>query len=190
MATGPLSEFQREYAERERRRPGTFATILRSFTLDGPLDVDALDRSLAAVVERHDALRTRVVDVAGEPQQTVDDSVAITLTVVETIEDAVAELERAAAEEPFDLAAGPLFRAGLLRLAPDRHVLVLTVHHIVCDGWSMQVLLEDLETRYTAERDGGPLPRERPPYGQGDVVTWQAAQTARELPPSDRGPTC
>lgn len=185
-SVSPLSHFQAEYAERERRRPGTYATILRSFAIEGPLDLDALGRGVAALARRHDALRTRIVTVDDEPGQELDEAAVVALTVIEATADAVADLERDAALEPFDLTAAPLFRIALLRLAPDRHVLLLTAHHIVCDGWSMQVLLDDLEALYAAARDGGEPDRPPPAYGQREVVAWQAAQTERELPAAAR----
>lgn len=141
------------------------------FDLTGELDPDALGRALVAVVDRHEGLRTVFVTRDGEPWQLVRPAgghgvrlVTVDLTAgpgprpaepADPTEPAgLAELARAAAREPFDLATGPLLRAVLARSSTDRWTLLLTLHHIVCDGWSMRIIYDDLATAYAAARDG------------------------------------
>ncbi len=138
-----------------------------SVELAGEIDTAALASALNAVVARHQALRGRV-DRSGERMH-----FARTLTLDLPVRDfsheadpaaALARLVDADARTAFDLWNGPLVRAALVRLAPDRHVLVFTTHHIVCDGWSMNIVLHDLAALYRAQRAGatadlGPAPR-------------------------------
>ena len=123
-----------------------------SLSLGGALDVQALEGALADVVSRHDALRTHF-DPAGtsmwiEPRMTVPLAVAD--------EAALDSLIARDARTPFDLVRGPLLRATLVRQAPDRAVLVLTAHHIVCDGWSINVIVGEIAACYAARREARP----------------------------------
>ena len=127
--------------------------------LNGPLNEDALSRAAAAVVQRHDALRTAILP-DGEKQQTLP-LVAVTvslsdLSALDGAERDARESETLAAEagEPFDLASAPLIRFRLIRRGAEEHRLVITAHHIVCDGWSFGVLLADLADAYTALSQG------------------------------------
>ncbi len=110
--------------------------------LRGSLNVASLKRSLNEIVHRHEVLRTTFPSVGGQPVQLVSGSLILSLPVVELTGLPVIERENEAlrltneeAERPFDLARGPLLRATLLRLAPEDHVLLLTLHHIVSDAW-------------------------------------------------------
>lgn len=130
------------------------------FDITGRVDADALGRALETVVARHDALRSVYLAVDGEPRQVVlaPGEVRSPLQVVD-LEPAARDRdvdERVARESrrPFDLARGPVLRARLLRRRAARSVLVLTVHHIACDGWSMRILYDDLAAAYAAHRDG------------------------------------
>ncbi|MFI6064769.1 amino acid adenylation domain-containing protein [Micromonospora sp. NPDC051227] len=132
-------------------------------TVDGPLDVDALDAGLRGLVTRHAALRTRLVTIDGEPRQVVDDEPPVVLTVddlrdrADRDEQADALLRHAAAR-PFDLATGPLARWHLIRLTDEHAMLLMTLHHAVCDGWSIGVLIRDLGAFYAARTIGTPAP--------------------------------
>ncbi|HVG45522.1 MAG TPA: amino acid adenylation domain-containing protein, partial [Longimicrobium sp.] len=133
--------------------------------LGGALDRAALRRALDAILARHEALRTTFVEVEGEPVQRIAPPGGFRLVEHDLggHPDAAAELRRLAAEEagaPFDLEHGPLIRGRLIRLAEDDHLLQLTMHHIVSDGWSMGVLTRELGTLYDAFRRGeaDPLP--------------------------------
>ncbi|NGO70935.1 non-ribosomal peptide synthetase, partial [Streptomyces boncukensis] len=133
-----------------------------AFTLRGPLEPDALRRALDTLVERHEPLRTRLVAVDGEVRQLVDPpGSGFTLATrdlagLPDAEDRLGTLHREHASAPFDLARGPLGRACLVRLAADRHVLLLTIHHAVFDGQSMTVLLRELGLAYSALVRGEP----------------------------------
>ncbi|WP_444546333.1 non-ribosomal peptide synthase/polyketide synthase [Archangium lansingense] len=148
--------------------------------LTGPLDVVALERSLHELARRHEALRTRFVESGGTPIQLIEESAGLPL-VVESLE-AEAELGREAAvrqriqremQKPFDLAAGSLSRATLLKLEPERHVLLLVVHHILSDGWSMGVLAREVVALYAAFTQGRSSPLPELPLGYGDYAVWQ-----------------
>ncbi|MBS7542936.1 non-ribosomal peptide synthetase/type I polyketide synthase [Ancylobacter oerskovii] len=138
-----------------------------SLRFGGALDADRLERALQAVVARHDALRGRF-EASGE-HFIVDDELAVPLHRLDASAAAAPEAELAGiladdAATPFDLVAGPLVRAQLVKLAPDAQVLVLTAHHIVCDGWSMNIILDELARHYThGDRPGAPdLPAPMP----------------------------
>jgi condensation domain-containing protein len=157
-ATGlcPLSHTQEQLWLVDRLDPGNAAynTTVR-WRLAGPLDVGALTRSLAAVVRRQEVLRAHVVSVAGIPYQLVADRVPLPLTVTDLTNlpergrDAEADLVAGrAAHRPFDLGKPPLFRAELIKTHADRHILALVIHHIICDGWSIQVLLQEVADVY------------------------------------------
>jgi len=154
----PLTHAQREmwYASQMGSSVSSAYNEESTLRLSGPLDIAALDRALQHLAVRHEALRT-IFGAAGEeqiiaPRLHVDlpihdfSSASPTMREARALECADDEVER-----PFDLAAGPLFRATLLRLAPDRHFLVLVVHHIICDGWSLGTLVRELGELYAAE---------------------------------------
>jgi surfactin family lipopeptide synthetase A len=118
----------------------------RGWWLDGPLDVDALQHALDALVARHGALRTSIVTVDGTPRQVIADEATVT---VERVEDPRPELVAAeCAHRPFDPTRGPLLRATLVHTGPDRHLLVLAVHHLVCDDTGLAIVLSELSTLY------------------------------------------
>jgi amino acid adenylation domain-containing protein len=149
--------------------------------ISGHLDTGALSRALEHVVERHEALRTRIVpDARSRPVQVIDPTQPLHLEV-----DVLAgfepserlarlrELVQAAAMRPFDLAAGPLLRASLVRLDPDDHALVAVVHHAVFDGWSTGVLLRDLAALYCSEVTGEPSGLAELPLQFADYAAWE-----------------
>ncbi|WP_353476534.1 amino acid adenylation domain-containing protein (plasmid) [Salipiger sp. H15] len=120
--------------------------------LEGQLDVGALERALNEVISRHDALRLRFA-ASGEAAEVMP-RLRLSLIPEETDEAGLAAMIAEDARTPFDLTEGPLVRARLARLGPDRHVLNLTTHHIVCDGWSTYLILEELAALYNADRSG------------------------------------
>ncbi|MDX3229223.1 non-ribosomal peptide synthetase [Streptomyces sp. ME19-01-6] len=142
--------------------------------LSGPLDRQALIRALEEVVRRHEALRTRFVVRDGVPYQHIGDGGNFTVGVADL--DDPARLSRIVEQEavtPFDLERGPLIRARLLRLAEQEHVLVITVHHGVGDGWSFGVLYRELGVLYEAFSAGRPSPLESLPVQYPDFAHWQ-----------------
>lgn len=149
--------------------------------LRGPLDTAALGAALAAMVERHEALRTTFAAEVGQPYQVPGAGVPPPLPVDDLSHrpDPAADADRTANETalaPFDLARGPLLRARLLRLAPEEHRLLLTFHHIVIDGWSLEILYRELGEAYSAITSGrgyrpGPVP-----LSYTDYARWQRAR--------------
>ncbi|HEV7588712.1 MAG TPA: amino acid adenylation domain-containing protein [Longimicrobium sp.] len=180
-ADAPASFAQRRLWLVDRLEPGSAAYNVPVFwRLRGTLDAAALGRALSAVADRHEALRTTFAERQGEPVQVVAPAVPISLAVddLTALDPAarLAEAERRAADEaarPFDLAAGPLLRARLLRLAADDHVLLLTLHHAVCDAWSLTVVFRELSALYDAERSGIPAALAPLPLQYGDYAAWQ-----------------
>ncbi len=149
--------------------------IARAVRLDGPLDVAALRTAFGLLTARHEALRTCFPLEGDQPAARVRDDAAPDFDVRDatglSAEALAAELSRAATE-PFDLAAGPLLRVRLLRTAPDRHLMVLTAHHLVVDLWSLSVLVAELQECYRAARADGvdPLP---PAPAFSDFARWR-----------------
>ncbi|HUZ26918.1 MAG TPA: condensation domain-containing protein, partial [Streptosporangiaceae bacterium] len=153
----PLSFAQERLWFLWRLAPGSTAYNAPSAVrLHGRLDVPALRAALAGVVARHEILRTRYAERDGAVVQVVDPPAAVDLPVIEVPADGDAErgeralraLVDAASEEPFDLAAGPVLRARLYRLGPSEHVLLLAMHHICCDGWSLPIIWQQLSAEY------------------------------------------
>ncbi|MBA4211885.1 MAG: non-ribosomal peptide synthetase [Polaromonas sp.] len=147
--------------------------------LDGPLDITALQGALNALVMRHEALRSTfgpdgtdmLVSAAGSVSLPVADLRAL------SPEERQQQLHQAAVEAvetPFSLEQGPLFRARLLRMGDAEHLLLMTAHHIVCDGWSWGLIAEDLGALYAEQTGEAPGPDPAPSYA--DYVAWEAAQ--------------
>jgi len=147
--------------------------------LRGELDREALVRALDRLVERHEALRTTFGVQGDEPEQRIGPATSRFALVEHDLAghpDAPGELARVTAEEaaaPFDLERGPLIRGRLVRLAEDDHLLLLTMHHIVADGWSMGVLTRELSGLYGAFRAGEPDPLPELPIQYADYAAWQ-----------------
>ena len=143
--------------------------------LRGALDMAALRAALNGLVARHEALRTRFPDVAGNALQIIMPPAPVPLPVEDVAEDSLNTALAAEATRPFDLAAGPVLRARLLRLADDDHVLALTLHHIVCDGWSLAVMTEDIGALYAAAQAQRPAILPPLPVQYADFAVWQRA---------------
>jgi amino acid adenylation domain-containing protein len=172
-ATVPLSYAQERVWFMDQLAPGEAAYhIAVPLRITGPLDVTALRAALAGLVARHESLRTRFpADADGRPTVVIEDHVEVPLRIESAADEAAAQrLVDEAAVEPFDLAQGPLLRALLVELTDDDHVLFLSKHHIVGDGWSVDVMLRDVITLYR----GGSLPTM--PVQYGDFAVWEAAR--------------
>ena len=142
--------------------------------LRGRVEVGALERGVAEIVRRHEVLRTRIVSVDGKPEQVIEEKIKIQLAVEEV--GGQEEAERACREEalrPFDLSRGPLLRVRLLRVADDEHVLLMTMHHIVSDGWSWGVFLGELGRLYEGYVSGQDVKLAEPAIQYGDFAEWQ-----------------
>ena len=177
----PLSFAQRRLWFLDRLQPGALYNSPLTLRVHGALNAAALERALEEVVRRHEALRSVIrTDGTGEPEQVVlphepfvlaaDDLSAVPSAAREE------EVRRRVHDEirrPFDLARGPLFRARLLRLGADDHVLVLAMHHVVSDGWSLGVLFRELGALYEAFSRGAPSPLGELPLQYADYAAWQ-----------------
>lgn len=154
--------------------------ILEALRLCGPLQVPALEQSLQDMVSRHDIFRTTFTHRDGQPFQVIGAGTRLPLSVVDLQalpcaeqEAQVHSLAQTAIQQPFDLARGPLLRATLLRLTNVEHVLLLTIHHMVSDGWSHGVFWRELAVLYEAYATGQPVRLPTLAIQYADVVLWQ-----------------
>jgi Condensation domain len=177
----PLSFAQERLWFLDQLEPGNpMYNVPVGVALEHDLDPAALAHALGALVERHEALRTRFGVVDGRPVQLVEPALAVELPVRDLRElpdsERRAEAARLAAAEaarPFDLATGPLIRAQLVRLAEASWVLLVTIHHIVSDAWSMGILFGELTELYEARRAGRPPALAELPVQYPDFAAWQ-----------------
>ncbi|HEX2081374.1 MAG TPA: amino acid adenylation domain-containing protein, partial [Longimicrobium sp.] len=176
----PLSFAQQRLWFLDRLQPGSpLYNVPAALRLTGELNGPALARALGEIVRRHESLRTTFAGEGAEARQVIappTDDFALPFENLSSHADRRAEALRRAREEaeaPFDLARGPLFRARLLRLAADEHVLLLTLHHAVSDGWSTGVLVRELSALYAAFAEGRPSPLPEPPVQYADFAVWQ-----------------
>ena len=168
--------------------------IAQGSELRGGLDCAALRWSLDRLVARHESLRTRFESVDGVPYQRIEEGGAFVLLDHDLSDLDEASQQREAqtlqaleAQTPFDLERGPLFRGRLLRLAPERHVLLLTMHHIISDGWSMGVLSRELEALYSARAMGADDPLPTLPVQYADYAAWQRERLSPERVAEESG---
>ncbi|HEV7514699.1 MAG TPA: condensation domain-containing protein, partial [Thermoanaerobaculia bacterium] len=177
----PLSFAQERLWFIDQFEPGRAAyNVPLALRAQGVLDVGLLGAALAEVVRRHEALRTTFAVAGGQAVQVIAPERSVPLPVVdlsalpEAVRDPLAErLLAAGAWRPFDLAAGPLLRAMVLRLEPEEHTLLITLHHIVSDGWSMEVLIREIVILYRAFWEGRPSPLSPLPIQYADFAVWQ-----------------
>ncbi|WP_406195453.1 condensation domain-containing protein [Kitasatospora sp. NBC_01560] len=176
----PLSHAQHRMWLMDRLgRGGAVYHVPLATRLRGPLDHEALATALTALTERHAVLRTSYGSHDdARPYQEAGPVAPVPLPVVPAGPAAAPGLLHAEAARPFDLAAGPVLRALLLRHAPDDHTLLLTIHHIAVDGGSLPVLTADLGALYAAAREGRPaeLPAPGPHYT--DYARWERSRDA------------
>ena len=158
----PLSFAQQRMWALEQLTPGTSAYHLpQALRLRGPLDVAALEASFTELVRRHASLRTTFPSCEGQPVQVIAPPAPVRVRQMDLQatpetgrEEAMRRFLVREAEEPFDLAHGPLMRLALARLAPEEHVLAVTLHHIIADGASLRVLTREMMALYEAQRRG------------------------------------
>jgi len=176
----PTTIAQRGFWFLDRLNPGNPAyNIAVRFWLDGPVEVGILRSAFNRMVRRHESLRTAFAEVGGEPVQVISPDLLIEVPVVDLLaiplERRAAEADKAAEEEarrPFDLTTLPLLRASLLRVERQRYMLLVTIHHIVADGWSIGVISDELCAHYKGsprESDSQP----ELPIQYGDFAVWQ-----------------
>ncbi|MFD1547406.1 non-ribosomal peptide synthetase [Nonomuraea guangzhouensis] len=177
----PVSFAQERLWFLDQLEPGSVAYVMPvAVRLRGRLDVDVLARCFTEIVRRHETLRTTFPIVDGKPYQRVDEPALVRLPVTDLRELPAADREatvearyRSEVGRPFDLTAEHGLRLALLRLADEEHVLLLTMHHIVSDGWSMGVLVRELATLYEALAQGRPSPLPELSVQYGDHAVWQ-----------------
>ena len=177
----PVSFAQQRLWFLDQLEPGNpLYNIPQRVRMRGKLDVEALRRSLNKIVERHESLRTTFAMQDGQPMQVVARRLELALPVVDLSRvadvESDAEAEKLAAEDArraFDLTVGPLVRAQLLRLGAEDHVLLLTMHHIISDRWSMGVISEELAAHYRAFAEGKPSPLPELAIQYPDFAAWQ-----------------
>lgn len=179
--TFPLSVAQEGFWSLEQAIPGNwFSNVFSAFRLSGPLDTAALQRTFDEIVRRHEALRTTFAMTEGHPAQII--SSVLPLQVALENVSALPETEREAAclrhifqeaHKPFDLTNGPLLRVVLLRVSDVQHLLLITMHHIISDIWSLHVLVDEVAQLYEALVHRLPPPLPEPSIHYADYTVWQ-----------------
>ncbi|MBV6623053.1 MAG: amino acid adenylation domain-containing protein [Rivularia sp. (in: Bacteria)] len=177
----PLSFAQQRLWFLNKLEPGNRAyNISLAVNLKGELDVVVLEQSINEIIRRHEALRTTFTTVNGQPLQVIASCLKLSLPVIDYQKNidlqgdsAIVQLLTEQSQQPFDLTQGPLLRAKVLRLAPQKHILLLSMHHIISDAWSTEVLLKEIGTLYKAFLAGtaSPLPEISIQYK--DFAQWQ-----------------
>lgn len=177
----PLSFAQQRLWFLDQLEPGNTAySIPITIEIEGELDIKGFDTSLAQVIERHEGLHTTFHEQAGQPYQVISSQKNFNMLLVDLQvlsenqrEKVVRSLTEQEERLPFDLSKGPLLRCTLLRLAAHKHWLRLNMHHIVSDGWSMGVLVEELTSLYQGYRSGDVAPLPPLPIQYADYAHWQ-----------------
>ncbi|HEY1109443.1 MAG TPA: condensation domain-containing protein, partial [Opitutaceae bacterium] len=177
----PASSGQRRLWFLEQMEPGSpLYNIPYLVRLRGALDEKALDRALARIVERHEALRTNFIAAGSEPTQVIKTSWTLDLPTTDLSSvaqaDREAELKRLTTEEakkPFDLQHDLMLRVRLFRLSPTEHALMLVMHHIASDGWSMAVIYRELGACYAAFSQSKLPELAEPEIQYADFAEWQ-----------------
>ena len=178
-ASIPLSFAQQRLWFLDQLHPGRSTyNMARKIRMRGVLDVEALRRAIDGIVARHETLRTTMLAVEGIPQQIVASSLRIPLSVTDlsALPDREIQAQRLSVEEvrrSFDLARGPLLRATLFRLEPEEHLLILTVHHIISDAWSLGIISREIGALYQAYSRNEPSPLPDLPVQYADFAVWQ-----------------
>lgn len=185
----PLSYAQQRLWFLDRLEPDSPTyNIPGAIRVSGSLDVALIEKSLNEIVRRHEALRTSFNEVHGRPCQVVTPELELKLIVLDLSQLDVREREREAmllaveeARQPFDITKAPLMRTRLLRFAEDDSLLLLTLHHIISDGWSVGVFLNEFITLYEAFSSGKPSPLDELPIQYGDYAAWQRQYLSGEV---------
>ncbi|MEH2367591.1 amino acid adenylation domain-containing protein [Nostoc sp.] len=150
----------------------------------GVLNIEALQQSINEITSRHEILRTTFPAVDGKPLQIISPSLAMNIPVLDLQgleESEVQQIVTKEARQPFDLSNGPLLRVTLLRLEPESHVLVLIMHHIITDGWSMGIFIQELSSLYRAFNLSSPLLLPELPIQYADFAVWQRQWLTEEI---------
>ena len=177
----PASFSQQRLWFLDQLAPGSAAyNVPGAVRIHGPLNLDAWRRSCNEIARRHEALRTTFEQADGQPVQVIAESLEPEFTVTDCADlrgpdagPAIQALARAEFARPFDLAAGPLLRVRFLRLSPDEHVLLLTMHHIVADLWSTSVAIQEMVALYEMYAVGREAVLPELPIQYADYAVWQ-----------------
>lgn len=177
----PLSFTQQRLWFLDQMEPGNpFYNIPSAMRLSGRLDIEALKRSLNEIVCRHEVLRTTFALIDGQPRQRVMPEMTLDVPVQDLCEMPEHKREEEAlrltveeAQRPFDLSTGPMLRVVLFRIGDDEHVMVSTVHHIVADGWSLNLLISEMATLYDALSSNRSPALPELPVQYADFALWQ-----------------
>ncbi|MEH2178697.1 condensation domain-containing protein [Nostoc sp.] len=177
----PLSFAQQRLWFLDQLQPGNIAyNIFQGLHLTGCINVPALKQSFNELVKRHEALRTTFSVVNGQPLQVIAPNLDVTLPVIdlqklppERRKVEVLRLANEQVQQPFNLAKEPLLRVSLLWLAEPEYALLLTIHHIISDGWSLNVLIREITALYEAFSHGKPSPLPKLPIQYVDYAIWE-----------------
>ncbi len=185
----PLSFTQESFWSQVKLDPSNpFANLPFTLHFTGDLDIPALERSLNELVHRHAAVRTTFDITADEPTQIIHPTMDLPLSVVDLRSRSVSEgqslsqpeqqiavqqLSQQEAQQPFDIVRGPLVRTTLLNLSENQHILLITMHHLITDGTSMVIFLQELAAVYQAFSQGQPSPLPELPMQYADFIVWQ-----------------
>jgi amino acid adenylation domain-containing protein len=183
----PLSSGQERLWFLDQLEPGS--PLYNNFTavrISGTIDGDIFEQSLQEIIQRHESLRTSFAESQGQAVQIIHDEVDFRLGHIDlsaeplsSRDEKVRTLALAEARVPFDLSIVPLLRATLLHLDDQQHVLFLTMHHIISDGWSIGVLIQETTAIYEARMAGRPSPLPPLPIQYADYAHWQRQQLAQ-----------
>ncbi|NEQ02898.1 SDR family NAD(P)-dependent oxidoreductase, partial [Moorena sp. SIO3F7] len=183
-----LSEAQKWMYFWDQFSPETrlISNILMLIKIEGLLNITALEQAFNEIIRRHEILRTSFPIVDGKPIPVISTVANINLSIVElpsSPEQAtqLKQLVSTEAKKPFDLAQGPLLRATLVQLSPETHILVLSLHHIIVDGWSAGILSSELYTLYEAYSQGKPSPLSELPIQYTDYAHWERQTLTAEV---------
>ena len=179
----PLSFAQQRLWFLHQLDPSSFAyNIARAVRLSGSLDLNALEKTLSEIIRRHESLRTRFATLDGQPVQVIEDARAVTLEPISLLHlpesDRLlhaTELAKQEARQPFDLELGNLIRVKLVKLGDDDHIVIMTMHHIISDEWSMAILVKEIAHLYDCYCTGRHSQLEELDIQYADFAVWQRA---------------
>ncbi len=173
----PLSHAQKRLWFLDQMIPGSPAyNMPLPFFIEGYLDESLMEKALQSVVDRHETLRTTFINTEAGPSQVVAEKLNVVLKIQDASqldESAMLKIAGDEAMTPFDLANGPLFRARVFKMAGDKYLFILTLHHIISDGWSLEILINELISTYTAYSAGKEPDFEELKIQYRDYASWQ-----------------
>jgi hypothetical protein len=177
----PLSFSQQRLWFLDQLEPGSpFYNLQTAVALTGSFNFRVFEKSFNEIIRRHEILRTNFVTVEGRAAQVIAARRSLRLPLIDLSELNEDEQDREVqrlgtedAQQPFDLSSGPLLRMSVLRLTPQEHVVLLTTHHIISDGWSLNFLVQEVATLCEVFKAGKPLPLAELPIQYADYAVWQ-----------------